>query len=353
MYAVIMAGGSGTRFWPYSRNARPKQLLKIIGKKSMLQMTVDRLLKLKFINDLFIVTRQDLAPLIQAEIKGVKPGNIIVEPSGKNTAPCIGLAALYIAALKEDAVMSVFPADHLIIGHRKFARAISTANHLAKKNNTLVTIGITPTYPATGYGYIQYESESEEDHFEAYRVRTFAEKPHLSVAKRFLQSGDFLWNSGIFIWKVSSLFKELKAHMPELYEHLMTIGERIRENRSFTDVWEEIYPVSIDYGLMEKVKRDVYVIKATFEWSDLGSWNAVYDRAPKKKGGNVVKGEGVVLDGENNFVQSNGRFTAVMGLDNIVVVNTEDATLVIPRDRVEEVRVLVDWLKRENRQELL
>jgi mannose-1-phosphate guanylyltransferase len=353
MYGVIMAGGSGTRFWPYSRHTRPKQLLNIVGDRSMLQMTVDRLLKLKFMTDLFIVTRKDLVEAIQKEIKGVKPENVIVEPSGKNTAPCIGLSALHIAARNHNAVMGIFPADHLIIGHRKFAQALRTANHLAMKNNTLVTIGIPPTYPATGYGYIQYDHESEKDYIDAYRVRTFAEKPHLALAERFLRSGDFLWNSGIFIWKVETLLSQLEIHMPELFEHLSSINSRLQENRSFTDIWDEIYPVSIDYGLMEKVKKDVFVIKAAFEWSDLGSWNAVYDRLPKNRSGNVLKGQGVILEGRDNFVQSNDRFTAVLGLDNIVVVNTEDATLVIPRERVEEVRTIVAWLKRQHREDLL
>jgi len=349
MYCVIMAGGSGTRFWPYSRKNKPKQLLNIIGEKSMLQMTVDRLLKMKFVEEVFIVTRADLAEKIQEQVEGVPPENILVEPEGKNTAPCIGLSALYIKAKKNNAVMGVFPADHLIIGHRNFESALRTANHLAKKNKTLVTIGITPTYPSTGYGYIQYHHESDEDHLDAYRVKTFAEKPHLPLAKRFIESGDFLWNGGMFIWRVSTLLEALESHMPELYQQLRKIEKRIASNKGYGDLWAEVEPESIDYGLMEKVKSDLYVVKAQFDWSDLGSWNSVYNTLHNSGAENVLRGQGLVIDGKNNLIQSEGHFTGIIGLDNIVVVHTDDATLVVPRDHVEEVKKIVDWLKSNNK----
>lgn len=353
MYAVIMAGGSGTRFWPFSRNSRPKQMLNIIGEKSMLQMTVERLAKLNFVKEIYIITREDLAESVRKEITGVKPENVITEPEGKNTAPAIGLAALHIKARSENAVMGVFPADHLIIGYKEFSNAVRTAEHLAKKNNNLVTVGIRPTYPATGYGYIQYFSESDEDHLDAYRVKTFAEKPHLPLAQRFIESGDFLWNGGMFIWKVDSLMGALEAHMPELFGQLTRIGKRLLKKADFRDIWDQIQPDSIDYGLMEKIKSHMYVVQAQFDWSDLGSWDSVFNQMSKNGSENVIKGQGVVLDGKHNFIQSNDHFTAVIGLDNVVVVNTGDATLVVPRKRVEEVKMVVDWLKSQNRDELL
>lgn len=352
MYCVIMAGGSGTRFWPYSRHDRPKQLLKIVGETSMLQMTVDRLKKINTVQDIFIVTRQDLAEVITQEISGVKPENIIIEPSGKNTAPCIGLSALKIAKLQKNAVMGVFPADHLIVGHKQFEKAITSAKHIALKKNTLVTIGLKPTFPSTGYGYIQYDPNSDSDHLDAYKVKVFAEKPHLSLAEKFIESGDFLWNSGMFIWSVETFFKNLQKHMPDLFHHLKEIDSLIDTGEDFKDVWEGIKPESIDYGIMEKAK-DVYLIKAKFDWSDLGSWNTVYDHTIKNDEGNAIRGDGIVLNGENNFIQSDGRLTAVVGLNNIVVVNTEDATLVIPKDRVEDVKGLVRYIKKLNRKELL
>jgi len=352
MYCVIMAGGSGTRFWPYSRHNRPKQLLKIVGDTSMLQMTVDRLKKINTVQDIFIVTRQDLADVIKEEITGVKPENVILEPSGKNTAPCIGLSALKIAKLEKNAVMGIFPADHLIIGHQQFAKAVTSAKRIARTKKALVTIGLKPTFPSTGYGYIQYDSDSDVDHLDAYNVKVFAEKPHLSLAEKFIKSGEFLWNSGMFIWDVDTFFKNLQKHMPDLFLKLEQINKLISDGKDFKEVWEGIKPESIDYGLMEKAK-DVYLIKAKFDWSDLGSWNTVYDHMHKNNEGNAIKGDGIVLNGKNNFIQSDNRLTAVVGLDNIVVVNTDDATLVIPKDRVEDVKDLVAYINKLKRKELL
>lgn len=352
MYCVIMAGGSGTRFWPYSRHTRPKQLLNIVGETTMLQMTVDRLKKINAVQDIFIVTRKDLAETIKAEIHGIKSENIIVEPSGKNTAPCIGLSALKIAKLQDDAIMGVFPADHLIVGHKRFEKAITTARHVARKKDSLVTIGLKPTFPSTGYGYIQFDADSDLDHLDAYSVKVFAEKPHLSLAEKFIKSGDFLWNSGMFIWKVDTFFRNVQKHMPELNTQLQRIDKLLNDGKTFDGLWEEIIPESIDYGIMEKADN-VYLIKAQFDWSDLGSWNTVYDHMLKNDEGNAIKGDGIVLNGKNNFIQSDERLTAIVGLDNIVVVNTEDATLVIPKDRVEDVKNLVAEIRKQGKEKLL
>ncbi len=352
MYAVIMAGGKGTRFWPFSRNDRPKQLLNIIGGDTMLQMTVDRLKKLKSVEDIFIVTGEDLAPMIQKEIKGIGKKNIIIEPSGKNTAPCIGLAALKIGRMDANAVMGIFPADHLIIGHRLFQKAITTGSKIADKNGSLVTIGIAPKYPSTGYGYIQHSTRRLKGFDSAYKVKTFAEKPHLSLAKRFVSSGDFLWNGGMFIWKVSTVLDQFGIHMPELSEHLYQIQELQNNGKSYSGVWDRISPESIDYGLMEKAEN-VHVIKAEFDWSDVGSWQSVFDLSSKNKDGNVIRGDGAAIGGKNNFIESDGRFTAIVGADNLVVIHSDDATLVVPREKVEEVKSLVDYLKSKNREDLL
>ncbi|MFH1852349.1 MAG: mannose-1-phosphate guanylyltransferase [Candidatus Neomarinimicrobiota bacterium] len=351
MYCVILAGGRGTRFWPFSRMQRPKQLLNIIGDISMLQMTVDRLRKIPGVKEIFIATGADLAPVIKKEVTHIKPENIIVEPSGKNTAPGIGLAALRLAALDKDEVMGVFPADHLVVGHHEFEKAVKTAAHLARKKKSLVTIGVNPTFPATGYGYIQFAADSDEDHLDAYRVKTFAEKPPLDLARQFLESGEFLWNSGIFVWEIGTFFSEMRRHMPDLHHSLELIRE-LDVNESIADIWNDISAESIDYGLMEKTDN-IYVIKARFEWNDVGSWNAVYDICPKNGNRNVLRGDGVILNGHDNFVQSDGRFTAVVGVDNLVVVNTADATLVIPKDQVESVKELVELLKNEERKDLL
>lgn len=317
-------------------------------------MTVDRLKKIPTVKEIFIVTGEELAETVKAEVKGIKAENVIVEPSGKNTAPCIGLAATRICLQDKNCIMGVFPADHLVVGHRDFEKALRTASHIARKRHSLVTIGIEPTYPATGYGYIQYDVNSEDDHLDAYRVKTFAEKPHRELAERFLESGDFLWNSGMFIWETGTLLKEMQRHMPDLFHSLELMKKRFKKdiNASVADLWKNIAPDSIDYGLLEK-SENIHVIQAKYDWSDVGSWKAAFDLSSKKSGNNVIKGDGAILNGQDNFIQSEGRFTAVVGADNLVVVNTEDATLVIPKDKVESVKELVEYLQKTDRKELL
>ena len=351
MKCVILAGGSGTRFWPYSRYNRPKQLLKIVGNQSMLQMTVDRLLKIKKVTDIYIITRKDLKDSVIKEISGVKPENIIAEPSGKNTAPAIGLVGALLGLTEPDTVMGVFPADHLIVGHGAFEKALNTADHLAKKGDNLVTIGIPPTSPSTAYGYIQFDDSDEEVHPGAHRVKSFAEKPHKDLAKRFVASGDFFWNAGMFFWKVNTFLSAMDLYMPELMESLNQIAPRLQKGESFQDQWDLIEPESIDYGLFEKAKN-IYGVSGEFKWNDIGSWDALYDVLNSNDDGNIIRGNGKVLNGKNNLIQSNGKFTAVIGASNLVVVNTEDATLVVPRDKVEDVKELVDFLKNSGNQEL-
>ena len=296
MKCVILAGGSGTRFWPYSRHHHPKQLLNIIGDTSMLQMAVDRLKKIKKVTDIYIITRKNLYDLIIQNIKGIKPEHVIVEPSGKNTAPAIGMMAAYLAIDNPDAVMGIFPADHLIVGHRKFEKAISTANHLAKKGDNLVTIGIKPHYPSTAYGYIQYDEKSEEDHIDAYHVKTFAEKPHKKLAERFIASGDFVWNAGMFFWRAGIFMDSLKTFMPDLADSLNKIAPKLHAGEQFDGLWKFIDSESIDYGLLEKAEN-IYVVTGDFKWNDIGSWSALYDVLNVKDDGNIVRGNGKVMNG--------------------------------------------------------
>ena len=352
MKCVILAGGSGTRFWPYSRHHHPKQLLNIIGDTSMLQMTVDRLKKIKKVTDIYIITRKNLYDLIIQNIKGIKPDQVIVEPSGKNTAPAIGMMAAYLAIDNPDDVMGIFPADHLIVGHRKFEKAVSTANHLAKKGDNLVTIGIKPNYPSTAYGYIQYDEKSEEDHIDAYHVKTFAEKPHKKLAERFIASGDFVWNAGMFFWRAGIFMDSLKTFMPDLADSLNKIAPKMYAGEQFDRLWKFIDPESIDYGLLEKA-NNIYVVTGDFKWNDIGSWSALYDVLNTRDDGNIVRGNGKVMNGKNNLIQSNGRFTAVLGLSDLVVINTDDATLIVPRDKVDDVYDLVAFLKKDGQSNLI
>ena len=352
MRCVILAGGSGTRFWPYSRSSRPKQLLNIVGEKSMLQMTVDRLKKIKKITHIYIITRKDLYDQIIEEIDGVDPKNVIVEPSGKNTAPAIGMMAALFQLGHKDEIMGVFPADHLIVGHKKFERAINTADYIARKDSNLVTIGIKPTFASTAYGYIQYDENSEIDHFDSYHVKAFAEKPHGKLAKRFLSSGDFLWNAGMFFWRVDTFMGSLNEYLPELHDSLTKIAPKLSSGESFDGLWDLIEPESIDYGLLEKASN-IYVVSGDFRWNDIGSWNALYDILNPSKDGNIVKGNGEVIKGKNNLIHSNGRLTAIVGADDLIVINTDDATLVVPNDKVEDVKELVEILKASGKDNLI
>ena len=352
MRCVILAGGSGTRFWPYSRSSRPKQLLNIVGEKSMLQMTVDRLKKIKKITHIYIITRQDLYDQIIEEVDGVDPKNVIVEPSGKNTAPAIGMMAALFQLNHKDEIMGVFPADHLIVGHKKFEKAINTADYIARKDSNLVTIGIKPTFASTAYGYIQYDENSEIDHFDSYHVKAFAEKPHGKLAKRFLSSGDFLWNAGMFFWRVDTFMDSLNKYLPELHDSLTKIAPKLSSGESFDGLWDLIEPESIDYGLLEKASN-IYVVSGEFRWNDIGSWNALYDILNPSKDGNIVKGNGEVIKGKNNLIHSNGRLTAIVGADDLIVINTDDVTLVVPNHKVEDVKELVEILKASGKDNLI
>lgn len=352
MNCVILAGGTGSRFWPYSREHKPKQLLNIFGDKSMLQMTVDRLKKVKRIKKIYIVTRKGLYNSIISEINGVDPQNVIVEPSGKNTAPAIGMIASLFALTDPDSTMGVFPADHLIVGHQQFVKAISTADHIARSGDNIVTIGIKPDHPSIAYGYVQYDEKSDKDYLGAYQVKTFAEKPHKKLAKRFVKSGDFLWNAGMFFGKVSTFINGVKKHIPELYEILDKIAPKLLEGESFDDLWDFIEPESIDYGLLEKASN-IYVVEANFSWNDIGSWDALYNVFSEESNRNVIRGNGKVLDGDGNFIFSKKKFTGIIGLSDLVIINTKDATLVMPKNMAEEVKLMVEYLKQNDRDDLL
>jgi mannose-1-phosphate guanylyltransferase len=347
MYAVIMAGGSGTRFWPRSREAWPKQLLNLVNDRSMLQNTVDRMTALVPKENLYVVATRLHAEAIREQLRDLPPGNILIEPKGKNTAPCIGLAALYVRRRDPEAVMVALPADHLIQDEPEFLRLLRKAAELATRHDALVTLGIQPSYPSTGYGYIQFGEPVAGDG-EAFWVRTFAEKPTYEVAKRFLESGDFLWNSGIFIWKVSTILQQIEEHLPELYEGLLEIEAKLgtpAEEETVHRVYCQIRSISIDYGVMEKAQR-VIVLKATFGWNDLGSWEEIYKISRKDADGNAVTGEVLPLDTKNCLIDSPHRLIATLGVEDLVIVDAGDAILICRRDRAQDVRELVELMKR-------
>ncbi len=356
MLALIMAGGSGTRFWPRSRQRHPKQLLRIYGDATMIQQTVQRLKPAVPPEKIFVVSTQIQIDEIRRQLPDIPQENLLVEPVGKNTAPCIGLGALYMRRIDPDGIMVVLPADHMITQEEIWLQQLQQAELIARETGALVTIGIRPTYPATGYGYIQHTHEKITlDSVVAYRVKTFAEKPNYETACRFLESGDFLWNSGIFVWKISTILQEIEEYLPEIADALYTIDRAIgtaKEKETIDYTYRQIRSISIDYGVMEHA-REVYVLPGHFGWNDLGSWNEVYKIRPKDDHGNATSGEHLLLDTEGCLVDVDGKVVATIGLKDMVIVDTEDALLICPRDRAQDVRDIVEALKRKKLNHLL
>ncbi len=352
LYAVIMAGGIGKRFWPRSRIKKPKQFLKIFGEETMIQQTYQRLLPLIPSENIYFVINANQKKVIQEQLPFVPEENIIIEPYGKNTAPCIGLAALHLKHRDPDSIMVVLPADHLIQDDNQFLKILKTGAKILERESCLITIGINPTYPATGYGYIQYNgSICTEENVTAYQVKTFAEKPNLDTAKKFLMSGDFLWNSGIFLWKTQYILKEMEEHVPEIYDSLQKIESSIGTD-AYSDTlkraYQEIRGISIDYGVMEKSQR-VCVIKSDFGWSDVGSWEEVYNLLEKDKSNNVVMGKAILRDSKGCLIYSPDQLVATIGLKDTIIIQSGNALLVCPRNRSQEVKELVDYLKRKKK----
>lgn len=351
MFALVMAGGVGKRFWPKSREKRPKQLLNIVGDRSLLQQTVDRLDSLLSIDQVFVVAKESQKDAILEHLPNLPPSNLIAEPKGKNTAPCIGLGALFMERLDPEAVMVVLPADHLITEDERFVQALRVGAKVAAEQDCLVTLGIEPRYAATGYGYIQYhEKLAEVDGVTLYKVKTFAEKPNRETAERFLSSGDFLWNSGIFIWKCKRILREIEEHLPHLYDGLLEIKQALgtpQQEETIRRVYCQIKSISIDYGVMEHAE-DVVVLRGRFGWNDLGTWDEVYNISPKDKDGNVLVGTQLVKDSRDCYVDAPAaKCVALLGVEDLIVVDTEDVLLICPRERAQEVQDLVEMAKRK------
>lgn len=354
LYAVIMAGGVGSRFWPRSKQDRPKQLINIFGENSMIRETVNRLDGLIDNDKIYVITNTIQKPKVKDELPDIPAENIIDEPFGKNTAACIGLASVLIENKSKDAVTITLPADHLITDVEEFVNTLKTAAKFAYESKGLVTIGINPTRPETGYGYIQID-ESESGEEEVYKVINFAEKPNYSTAKRFIEAGDFMWNSGIFIWRIDSIMNEFKKYMPELTEGLAKLKKDIGKvgfPKTLANVYGQLKSISIDYGVMEK-SHIVYLVKGMFNWSDVGSWEAVYQLSEKDEDQNVKVGDVYAENSYNSYVYSPDKFTAVIGSENLIVINTDDALLICERDRAQDVKHLVDYLRMNKRNDLI
>jgi len=368
---VIMAGGVGTRFWPASREARPKQLLDIVSKgRTLLELTLDRVEKFAARNDTLIITNSHHLAALRNHADDIPEHNIIAEPIGRNTAPCIALAAKILQErFGDEAIMVVLPADHLIKNDDEFARIVDRGARLAHATEALVTIGIHPTRAETGYGYLQLDEErlpSQSEHPEfsefelrdIFRVKRFAEKPDKETAKRFLESGDFLWNSGMFIWTVKAIQQSLKEHTPEIVDLLKNIPQPGVPDfdTKLADAYSKIRSVSIDYGVMEQAKN-VFVLRAgALGWSDVGSWDEVWRLAEKDLQNNVIEaGKNIVTrNSKGCLVHSKSDELIVLNnVSDLVVIHSGDAILITTRDSAQSVKDVVDYLKRNHRSEYL
>lgn len=350
MFAIIMAGGSGTRFWPASRAHYPKQFLNITSDRSMLVETIARAEQFTAIDHIGVVVGQVHAELTQQQV-GAQPVKVLVEPFGRNTAACIGLAAIHVKQQGLDEPIIILPADHFIADVASFTATIRAAAETAR-NGSIVTLGIQPTRPETGYGYIQSGAEAGQTAGLPYfQVARFVEKPNFETAVGYLSSGDYFWNSGIFIFTARTILQEIERCMPALYAGLLEIELAIG-SPAYDTVVERVYgrleSVSIDYGVMEKTQQPIYVFKADFGWSDVGSWQALYELRSSEYDAqqNLLLGQTLTHDAERNLVfSSTDRKVALLGVEGLVIVDTPDALMIAPLDRSQDVKVFPEMLK--------
>lgn len=344
--ALIMAGGRGERFWPKSRKNMPKQFLTLTDDgKSMIQLTVERILPLVALEDIFVATNRDYKELVRRQLPDLPEENILCEPVGRNTAPCIGLGAVHMVKKYGDAVMIVLPSDHLIKYNTIFLNTLVDACETAAQEDNLVTLGITPDSPETGYGYIKFRPDVTLGR--AFAVEQFVEKPDLETAKEYLASEQYLWNSGMFVWKVSTILKNLERYLPETSEGLRRIEEAIGTEAA-EQILEKEFPAfqseSIDYGVMEKAEH-IYILTGAFGWDDVGSWLAVGRIKKSNEFGNVVDGNAVTVETKNTIIQGGSKLIAAVGLENMIIVDTEDALLVCDQGHAGEIKKVLEYLR--------
>jgi mannose-1-phosphate guanylyltransferase len=351
---VILAGGSGTRFWPRSRRWRAKQLLVLDGTRTMIQSTVDRLGSLATAEDVWVITNDLLAQAISEQLQTTLGEQIIREPAARNTAPAAGLAAFLIERTAPDAVLGIFPADHVIVDEEQYRTVVKQGIELAAAGENIVVLGVKPVRPETGYGYIETGDVLPQG---VMRVRRFTEKPNREKAEEFLETGRYYWNSGIFLWSARTLANAIREHLSETAPLLQQIADAYGTPR-FEQVFREVYPkcenISIDYAVLEprsakgEHHSNIYCLPAQFGWNDLGSWEALYEHHLERgraKNGNVTEAkDSVAIDARNNYVYSPGKFVALVGVDDLVVVETDDAILITTRERSQDVRRVVSEL---------
>lgn len=351
--AVVMAGGKGERFWPKSRTNLPKQFLSLTEDgKTMLQLTVERLSPLVCAEDIFLVTNRDYFDLAREQLPELPAENILAEPAARNTAPCVGFAAAAIRRKYGDAVMLVLPSDHLIKNADIYMDTLRQAVTVAEDGKNLVTIGIMPTYPETGYGYIDFRRNDAGSKYQGvYLVNGFVEKPDINTAKEYLASGQYLWNSGMFVWKASTILGEFERLIPQMYAGLQEI-EKAMGTPDFARVLSECYKAfpseSIDYGIMERAEN-IYTIPGNFDWDDVGSWLALERVNRTNEYGNLVRGDVITIGTKNTTILGDRKLIAAVGLEGMVVVDTEDALLICAKDCTQDIKKVIENLKICNR----
>ena len=357
-YALVAAGGQGTRLWPLSRVDMPKQLLPLIDDHSMFRTSIERIQPLFAPQDIFVVTGQQYAAELQADAPEIPPENFIIEPYPKNTAPALALALSVIHQRDSDATVAVLTADHHISQQDKFCRALEAAWELAQ-DGRIATLGIAPSYPSTGFGYIQQgESLGERRGFPVYKCRRFTEKPDIVRATHFLASGEYSWNSGMFIWRVERAMQDLERYQPAMYAmcaYLQSVSDSPDYQAKLRDVWETMPTLSIDFAIMEKADN-IAVMPTDIGWSDVGAWASLYDILPQDSFGNCIKGQArdnrVILDTRDTLLYSD-RLAVAIGVEDIVVVDTDDVLLVCHKDRTQQVKQVVDYLRENGSDEYL
>ncbi len=357
-YGIIMAGGSGTRFWPLSRKKLPKQFLNLTGKDSMLNETIDRLLPVIAGEDIFVVTNEAYTELTYGTVEGrLRPDHILSEPAARNTAACIGYAAMEILRKCGDGVMGIFASDHYIRDTEGFCRVLEQAMTEAERTDRLVTIGIRPTFPSTGYGYIRRETKTDADTGtgEAHKVKEFVEKPDAETAKAYFSSGDYLWNSGMFVWKASVILEQFAKLLPDIYADLLRIGDSMgtaQEKEVIREIYPNIHKISVDYGIMERADN-VVVLEGDFGWSDVGSLDALGGLYPPDENGNQRFGEQVSLDTAECISYSKDKLIALIGVKDLIVVEGEETILVCEKNRAQDVKQIVEKLEADGKMRYL
>lgn len=352
--ALIMAGGKGERFWPKSRQSLPKQFLSLTNDgKTMIQLTVERILPLVSLEDIYIATNTNYKHLVFEQLPGIPAENVLCEPVGRNTAPCIGLGAVHIQRKYEDAIMIVLPSDHLIKYNNIFTETLANACDVAEINANLVTIGITPNYPETGYGYIKAAKNKQLK--KTYSVERFVEKPDFDLAKAYIESGDYYWNSGMFIWKLSSILENMKNFMSDTYNGLLKIQAAIKtpeEENVLKKIFPEFVSDSIDYGIMEKASG-IYLIPGNFGWDDVGSWLAVERVKGTDDAQNTLTGNVIALNTSHCTIEGKKRLIAALGLKDLIIVDTDDALLIADKNSAGDIKKILAVLRDTDRENYL